>query len=436
MQSPDATNSTDNSRKQEARAHGADVSVSKDVALIEGARMPSSPYAKRDYDYEQTLDGHTAPIRAVTMMSDGRIVTGGDDTTLLVWRRTTKPEYDRLWQEVREQYERALPPNTCTLFGVHRDALDALRKARMIQGELRGHTQPITCVASMRDGRVISGSEDGALRIWSARGGELSWGSHVLEGHAGGIACVQILDEHTVVSGSKDGTVRVWSEASGEWSCETLLGHTGSVCAIDLFPNGDILSGGTDQTARVWRRSATGWATDLVVHGGDEFRSVKVLSHSEFVGVGSKSAHMWRLDTETGRWSWHKREGLQGAHLLRDGSVVAFTGDPGVIVWRCAEQDGWREVAFRKDWRNMVALTPLSCGGILMRTHWMDEGWMRRDVEVLRVDQEDNLTGDVRFTQKAAYNEVRDLSLPDGRFGIVCKDGSIQIYRGAPIRGS
>jgi len=411
-------------------------SASTDPSSGIDGQLPNLSSTQCDYDYEQTLNGHSAPVTAVAILMDDRIVTGSEDSTLLVWRSATKEDYDRLWREVRDQYTRGLPADTCTLFGEHRAAQDALMRERMVQGELKGHADSITSIASMGDGRVVSGSKDGALIIWSERKGETAWNSTPLRGHRGAITSLRVLDERTIVSGSIDGAVRVWSDDTGAWRSESLLGHTGSVQAIDRFANGDILSGGVDGTARIWRRSNFGWDSHVVAHGHDEIRSVKALSDIEFVATGLRTAHMWRLDAETDRWSWYKREGVQGAQILLDGSVVAFTGDPGVIVWRCDDRHGWREVAFRKDWRDMVSLTPLSCGRILMRTRWMDEGWMRRDVEVLRVDQEDNLTCDVLFTQKAAYNEVRDLSLPDGRFGIVCKDGSIQIYRGAPIRGS
>lgn len=52
----------------------------------------------------------------------------------------------------------------------------------------------------------------------------------VLEGHTDGVCGVAALDDgRRLVSGGDDGTVRVWEAASGKTTA-VLEGHTGSVC--------------------------------------------------------------------------------------------------------------------------------------------------------------------------------------------------------------
>ena len=79
------------------------------------------------------------------------------------------------------------------------------------------------------DGRtiVVSGSDDGTVRVWDAATGTPV--GDPLTGHTGPVNAVAVgeLDGRTiVVSGSDDGTVRVWDAATGTaiddqpWPCE------------------------------------------------------------------------------------------------------------------------------------------------------------------------------------------------------------------------
>ncbi len=60
-----------------------------------------------------------------------------------------------------------------------------------------------------------------------------------------------------IISGSDDGTVRVWRLADGTPVGEPLTGHSDQVLAVAVgaLPDGSpvIISGGWDGTVRVWR---------------------------------------------------------------------------------------------------------------------------------------------------------------------------------------
>ncbi|MEY4669012.1 MAG: hypothetical protein RL518_1711 [Pseudomonadota bacterium] len=432
MQTPNNDNSP---KKESGSKHASDAAGAREQSSeIVGARMPAMQREKRDYDYEKTLDGHIAAVRAVAVLADGRIVTGGNDTTLLVWSAATKEEYAAARAEIRAQYARMASSSTDLSFGIHAESQNSLLRQRMIHAALRGHTQPITCVANIRDGRIVSGSADGTLRVWTERKGDSEWISDALRAHAGPITSVKVTEEPHIISGSSDGTVRIWSEqARGRWQCETLLGHTGGVESIDRFPNGDILSGGADGTVRIWHRLPSGWQNAVTVNGYDPIRAVTVLGNDEFVSVGAQAVSTFRRNPETQMWSWHMLEGPKQPQVLPNGDLVGFTQEPGIGVWRCNEQGAWERIAFRKDWRDMIQVTVLTCGGILMRTGWMDEGRWKRDIEVFRLDEDDNLCFEVRFTSKGARGEVGDIPFPDGRFGILHDDGGVEVYRGTLV---
>jgi len=70
-----------------------------------------------------------------------------------------------------------------------------------------------TALAVLPDGRVVSGSESGALRVWDVASGQAL---QVLEGHASEVNAVAVLDSRRVVSGSVDMSLRVWDVESGQ----------------------------------------------------------------------------------------------------------------------------------------------------------------------------------------------------------------------------
>ncbi len=74
-----------------------------------------------------------------------------------------------------------------------------------------------------------------------------------LKGHEGDVGCVVFSpDGKQLVSGSQDGTVRVWDAETGT-PLTLLRGHEGEITCVGFSSSGDrIVSSATDQTVRVW----------------------------------------------------------------------------------------------------------------------------------------------------------------------------------------
>jgi WD40 repeat protein len=70
--------------------------------------------------------------------------------------------------------------------------------------------------------------------------------------HEGTITALAFFDDTHMLSGSEDGTVRVWDTAN--WACKKVLrGHKGAVEALSIHPSGKLaLSVGRDCTLHVW----------------------------------------------------------------------------------------------------------------------------------------------------------------------------------------
>ena len=75
--------------------------------------------------------------------------------------------------------------------------------------ELQGHTKNIECLQALPDGRIVSGSDDETLRVWT-RGADKTWSSEILTGHTQGVYRLQALPDGRIISGDADGSLRIF----------------------------------------------------------------------------------------------------------------------------------------------------------------------------------------------------------------------------------
>ncbi|KAG8776039.1 hypothetical protein FRC12_001125 [Ceratobasidium sp. 428] len=122
----------------------------------------------------------------------------------------------------------------------------------MVLGPLEGHSIAVSCVAFSPDGRWIASiSEDCTICIWNAETGESRLDP--LKDDFGLTPSVAFSpDGHRLASSFSNGMIRVW-ELKTSQSILELHGHSGYVCSIAFSPDGRwIVSGSRDNTLRIW----------------------------------------------------------------------------------------------------------------------------------------------------------------------------------------
>ncbi len=210
----------------------------------------------------------------------------------------------------------------------------ALRQA------LTGHIGAVRGVAVSADGKtVVSGGEDGTVRVWASDG---TAATQVLAGHTGRVLSVaSSADGATVVSGGADGTVRVWTP-DGTAAPRVLAGHTGLVRGVAVSADGlTVVSGGEDGTVRVWARDST--AASRVLTGRPSLvRAVAVSADGTTVVSGSWDGTVRLWDSRANRAQVLARHSgpVLGVAVSADGATVVSGGVDGALrLWHSSAPD-------------------------------------------------------------------------------------------------
>ncbi len=199
---------------------------------------------------------------------------------------------------------------------------------------LTGHTGGVIVAAFSPDGsRIVTASDDGTARVWSADGKAQPI---VLRGHDGPVLSAAFSpDGSRIVTASDDATARVWS-ADGTAPPIVLRGHDSSVVSAAFSPDGSrIVTASVDATARVW--SADGTARPVILRGHEAF-----LLSAAFSPDGSRivtaswdgTARIWSADGKAQPIVLRGHEPVLSAAFSPDGSRIVTTSYDGTArVW-------------------------------------------------------------------------------------------------------
>jgi len=207
-----------------------------------------------DDNHPPAPQSFTGPAACLSFSADGRwALWGGADGGLYLHNlQETKPPV-LVGHHGASVYALALSPDAHhaasagaggTVF-----AWDLLTKQKR---PLKGHEGDVRAVALSSGGRsVLTGGEDGSVRVWNFESGEES---QRLQGHRGAVTCVAFTrDDLRVLSGGRDKTVRLW-HVSTETELRRYEGQTEPASAVAFSPDGDrALSASEDGTLWLWR---------------------------------------------------------------------------------------------------------------------------------------------------------------------------------------
>lgn len=257
---PDATGEADPLEAQSSPANA--VAFSSDGRL---AAFAANDRSVRIWDIEGARDrrrciGHTASVWCVAFSPDGKqLLSGGKDGTVRLWDVEPGTELYRFEGHTELVSALAFSPDGKRALSAGYDHQVFLwhlsRREPLASFRLAVDVKYPNAVAFLPDGKEAFVCAGRTIYMIDATTGKVQ---RRLEGHAADVACIACSsDGKYVLSGGDDGALKLWRSSTGELAC-TCLGHQGPVKSVAFSRTGDrLLSGGTDATVRLWA-TATG----------------------------------------------------------------------------------------------------------------------------------------------------------------------------------
>lgn len=191
---------------------------------------------------------------------------------------------------------------------------------------LKGHDDHVITCLEFCGNRIVSGSDDNTLKVWSAITGKCL---RTLIGHTGGVWSSQ-MSSNVVISGSTDRTLKVWNADTGQ-CIHTLYGHSSTVRCMHLH-NNVVVSGSRDATLRVWDIDSGACLHVLMGHVA-AVRCVQYDGRRVVSGAYDYMVKVWDPETET---CLHTLQGHTNRvySLQFDGvHIVSGSLDTSIRVW-------------------------------------------------------------------------------------------------------
>jgi WD40 repeat protein len=226
--------------------------------------------------------------------------------------------------------QQVLPPVQSIL----RDAIGDARERNLLQ-VLPLYEGEVRSVAISPDGKtIVSGSEDGTVRLWDKAGNAIG---QPFQGHKGEVRSVAFSpDGKTIVSGGQDGTIRLWDKA-GNAIGQPFQGHKGEVRSVAFSPDGKtIVSGGDDGTIRLWDKAGNAIGQPFQGHKG-EVNSVAFSPDGKTIVSGGDDGtiRLWdRAGNPIGQPFTGHEDAVFSVAIGRDGQTIVSGGQDGTIrLW-------------------------------------------------------------------------------------------------------
>ncbi|MEA5594244.1 SMEK domain-containing protein [Rivularia sp. UHCC 0363] len=228
---------------------------------------------------------------------------------------------------------------------------------------LSGHSSSVWSVAVTSDGqKLISGSQDGAVKIWNLKSGNLI---RTITAHNDSVnTVITSHDGLYIFSGSHDKSIKIWDLNTGDL-IRTLTGHHGSINAVVLTPDGSkIISASSDCSLKVWNLKNGEVLHKFIGHKA----SVQALAiintdNKNLVISGSynDTPRVWNLETGKEEFSLGESDMVWSTTAIPNKELVIFGSQDGTFtIWNLKTRE--KEYSFKGHSNSVRAISVTSDG--------------------------------------------------------------------------
>jgi len=284
---------------------------------LSGCKIADS---KKEPVLATTLIGHSRPVYALALLTDGRVMSSSIDRTIKLWDPKSQ---------------------TCI-------------------ATLTGHKDSVYALALLPDGQVISGSCDNTIKLWDLKSQTCV---ATLSGHSGAVRALVLLPDGRVMSGSDDHTIKLW-DLKSQTCVATLTKHSDSVWALALLPDGRVISGSSDHTIKLWDLKYYTCVATLREHRGPVFALALLPDGRVLSGSDDHTIKLWDLKNQTCVASLTGHiDSVLALALLPDGRVMSASADHTLKLWDLKSQSCVASLTGHSKY--VCALAPLPDGRVM-----------------------------------------------------------------------
>ena len=361
----------------------------------------------------QTLKGHTYGVTSVAWSADGRLASGSEDDSVIVWDLQTGQPAQILKGHTNWVTSVAWSADGRLASGSYDGTvitwdLQAGQPAQV----LKGHSFTVTSVAWSADGRLASGAWDDTIIIWDIQTGQPA---QVLKGHIDRVDSVSWSTDGRLASGSDDNTVIIWNLRAGQ-PAQTLKGHTGGVLSVAWSADGRLASGSDDNTVIVWDLQ-TGQPAQ-VLRGNTDWVTSVAWSADGHLASGSQDGNViiWNLqNAQPAQVLKRNSFAVNSVAWSADGRLASGSWDESVVLWNL--QTGQPAKVLKGDTNSVTSVA------------WSADGRLASGSGDNKVIVWDLQTGQPAQVLKGHTNWVTSVAWSDdGRLASGSQDGTVIIW--------
>jgi WD40 repeat protein len=260
----------------------------KDGSLAFATKNKVIKLLKKGEEEATDLTGHdTIHITALTLLKDGRFVSGGHDKLIKIWNGET---CDRTFQteiiieKIKELHDGRLAAVSWD-YGQMEIWDEKTDSSVTVQ-----HTDGFRCVCELDDGTIATGHVTPDILIWNL---ETLEHQHKWSGHEKGIRCLIMLKNKNVASASDDFSIKIWTQ---QGQCLSTIDkcHFGYITVLFQLRDGRLVTGSDRDDGRIklWDVSSGRMLLEFEGHIEGETNMTQ-LKDGKLLSVGYDGATIW-----------------------------------------------------------------------------------------------------------------------------------------------